>query len=256
MRMKNQILVFILVFIASISVATTNIGMTALMYGSKSNFSNTPVAQTAVESGVLPLMAKVNTMIIGKMQVRLANFQPKLSEEMAESDTIKVFDAESTVIAWNRADPQLLARLEVESIVLNDQDDANSVESNASKKKNTSNVISKSRLKSDKYILLGWITSIKANEIRQVFPGTTKTSVLYNLDIEVHYQIVDYYTKNVVSSFVAAGHGGIARIVPTNVNHKIDPEIGDNAVDNAIISLRRSVKHGLLTKQELDILPK
>ncbi|MBP9743218.1 MAG: hypothetical protein KBD37_07670 [Burkholderiales bacterium] len=246
----------ILTFIINCSIAAANIGIIPLFYGSNSNFTNNPTASTPIESGVLPLMFKINKMVTSKVQIRLAYFTPLLKNNLIKSGRFNVFDAESTVMKWNLADSRLIYRWEQES-VSSDTEDAAAEKISAASESSTKTLITPVHSSSNKYILIGWVNVIKANEIRQKYPvDPNYTSVLYNLNIEINYKIIDYDTREVITQFVAAGHGGIGRIVPTNINHPVNAEdFSNDVVNRAINSLISSIEHGLLVKQDLGLLP-
>lgn len=251
----------ILYIITHCVLAVANIGVTTLFYSNQSDFSNHPIGSTPLESGVIPLMQKVNKAVTTKVQTRLAYFTPSLKKTLTESGAFNIFDAESTILKWNTDNTRLIYNWERESVTSDTEDAAAEkisadVESKSHSK--TNSMIKPRTAPSGKYILIGWITLIKANEVRQIFPrDNSKTSVLYNLNIEVSYKIIDYDTKEVITQFVAAGHGGIGRVVPTNINHPVNlDDVANDVVDSAISSLLVSVKHGLLLKQDLGLLPK
>lgn len=251
------LLSLLLTFITNYGIAAANIGITPLFYGSSSNFSNNPVASTPIESGVLPLMVKINKVVTSKVQIRLAYFTPLLKKNLMKSGQFSVFDAESTVMQWNTADSRLIYKWEQES-VSSDTEDAAAEKINSATESKTQTIVTQAHSPINKYILIGWVTLIKADEIRQTYPvDSTHTSVLYNLNIEINYKIVDCDTREVITQFVAAGHGGIGRIVPTNIHHPVNAEdFSNDVVNRAINSLISSIEHGLLVKQDLGLLPK
>jgi hypothetical protein len=239
----------LILFLVKICAAVTSIGITDLYYPSVGSFSSNPIPKSSAESNVLTVETKFNQLVISQIKTQIITVTPLLKKTLLESGTFNVFDGNNILSSWITSESGLIRSWEYES---------DSVDMQITDKVATeSGMIIRPRHTSNKYILVGWITAINAHEVKEVFPGTTKSSLLYSLNIEVKYKLIDVDSKEVVTQFVAAGHGGSARIFPSNlmhVSHNATQATGD-IVDEAINSLVISVKHGLLIKQSLGMLP-
>lgn len=257
-----RLVVFFLGFIGY-CFSAPSIGLTNLYYSPNADIINKPVGSGPNESQIAPTIARFNKIVIDDIMQQLSVFQIQLKQTLNESGEFSTFDATPTINDWISKNPRLLAKLEEESKVVETDTSPmtkgqKSFESSVSKKNGSGNDNMVHLSPNGKLILIGWVNKIKANEIRQEFQGTSKTSVIYNLNIEVNYKLVDYDTKQVITQFVAAGHAGIARILPTSIK-----TLSMNAEDNAnsvatdsINSLLFSVKHGLLIKEDMGVIPK
>ena len=249
-----------LLLTVNLCFAVANIGLTKLYYLSNESFSNNPVPSTLVESGTVPNITRLNAVVINSIQQQLNTFPVSLKQTLAESGSFNVYDATPLLNTWSAKNPRLLTKWEYESVT---QEAEEIAADKVSGSKNSSAKTSGTQVKSvsagsGNYILIGWVSSIKANQVRQVFPETSKTSVLYNLNIEINYKVVDVDTQEVITQFVAAGHGGFARIIPTNLNKNTSEtfETSKAVVADCLSTLLLSVKHGLMIRQDLGILPK
>ena len=234
-------LLLILIFIKMCG-AVTNIGISSLYYPSV-NESNV-ISDYILESAITPSSDdKFNQLMITQMKTKITSIGPLLSQTLSESKTFTVFDGNKIIASLSASESGLVTKWEF------------ALDNSEAKESSADTIESSVIIKpvGDRYLLVGFIRSITAHQAKQVFPGTTNLSILHSLDIEIKYKLVDMNTKEVISHFVASGHGGIARIIPSDMASVIqNPEdLSDVIVNQAINSLVLNIKHGLLIQQEL-----
>ena len=256
-----RLLLGFILLAVNLCFAVPSIGLTKLYYLSNESFVNNPIPSTSVESGTIPNIIRVNAVVINSVQQQLNTFPVSLQRTLAESGSFNVYDATPMLNLWSAKNPRLISKWEYESLTQEAEEDAADKVSSgkdASSVKKPGQAAKYPAVGSGNYVLIGWVSFIKADQIRQPFPETNKTSVLYNLNIEIKYKVIDADTQQIITQFVAAGLGGFARIIPTSLNKNTSEtyETSSTVVADCLSSLLISIKHGLLIKQDLGILPK
>ena len=241
---RYLVLIFISIKMCS---AVNSIGITTLFYPSSSESQSISISSS--ESNLTDIERKFNQVMITQIKTQIPKITPLLKQTLIESGTFNVFDGNKTLSNWGALESGLITKWQLESSSLEMQVIDNMALESDTKVK-SSNI-------SNKYLLIGFIKSIDAHEVKQVFSGTTNTSILYSLNIEITYKLIDMDTKEVFSDFIATGHGGFARIISTNFTHMSQtPEnVSDDIINDAINSLVINVKHGLLVKEGLGVMP-
>ncbi len=240
---RGLVLIFISIKMCS---AVNSIGITTLFYPSSSESRS--IAISSSESNLTDIESKFNQVMISRMKAQIPKITPLLKQKLIESGTFSVFDGDKTLSNWSATESNLITNWELESKVIGIEVINNiSLESDATVH---------SPNNSKQYLLIGFIRSINAHEIKQVFPGTANISILYSLNIEITYKLIDMDTKEVLSKFITTGHGGFARIISTNFTHMTqNPEYAsDDMINEAINSLIMNIKHGLLIKEGLGVI--
>ena len=235
----------IIPFFIKICLAQTSIGVTNLYYSSGHESTSISLSKTSYESNASEFESKFNDEMTSKLKLRIMAINTLLNQQLVESGAFNVFDGDNILKSWLITESNLVTKWEYES-GFHDTDIS-------SESSSESALQIKPHLASNKYLLVGFIKNISANQVKQIFPGTDHKSILYSLNIDIKYMMIDIDDKKVVTQFVASGHGGIARIIPTNlilINQNSD-DISDNIVTDAINSLVLSVKHGLIVKQQI-----
>lgn len=236
--MKNW-LILVLILLSAPVIAVPNIGITGLLFqnGVKAN-----TQLTATESGAARDL--ITQQLISKFKQQLPKFQSELTTTLAQSSAFKIFDGEPIVKLWQKQTPQILSTLAAGTVVAKESAAINA----KAQPVTASSPLAISAAK--RYILLGWISQVTANEDRQPFPDTSKTSLLYNLDIWVEYKLIDADTQQIITQFIAVGHAGVAKILATpdaSISYNTDALISD-----AFHALAFDVQHGLLVKRQQD----
>ncbi|MCX8514803.1 MAG: hypothetical protein RL017_833 [Pseudomonadota bacterium] len=232
--MKKFLGFLILVFTAN-CFATSTIGVTTLYYSNKTQYQNDMNTNVAV-------IHRINQAVLAAVKYQLANLKPQVQQLIAQTESYSSFDADKTVSDWNVGHANWINIWNQESSTFNNDNATESINSN----KNAANGI----LVANKFILVGWIKNITVNADKQPIANSSKLSILYNLDIQIIYKVIDYNTKQVIFSFPAVGHGGIGRILPVGENQMIDiKSVSDSVVSHAINSLLVNIVHNLEVKQ-------
>ena len=238
----------ILIFISiNMCSAVNSIGITTLFY--PSSYESRSISISSAESDITDIESKFNQVMITKIKTQIPKITPLLKQTLIESGTFNVFDGNKTLSSWGALESGLINKWQLESSSLEMQVIDN-VALESDTKVKSSNIL-------NKYLLIGFIKSIDAHEVKQGFPGTNNTSLLYSINIEITYKLIDMDTKEVFSNFIATGHGGFARIISTNLTPMSqNPEnIFDDIINEAMNSLVINIKHGLLIKENLWVMP-
>ncbi len=237
---------YLVLILLSIKIcnAVNSVGVTTLFYPLRAESRS--ILMPSSESNLNDIESKLNQVMIS--QVQTPKITTVLKQKLIESGTFNVFDGDKVLISWGATESGI-ANWGLESSHIEKQTIDNIVLESVVKIKPPN--------KSNKYLLIGFIKSIDANEVKQVFTGTNNTSILYSIDIEVMYKLVDVDTKAVVNKFIAIGHGGFARIISSDIIHMAqNPEdSSDYIINEAINSLVMNVKHELLIKDGLGVIP-
>lgn len=238
--LRYLLLIFIYIKMCS---AITSIGISSLYYPSVNESSIISVS----ESGLSDTEDKFNQLMISQVKTKIITVKSLLNQTLMESRAFTIFDGDKTISSWNATESNLLASWEYESDTsgLQEESGPESLASGAGIKPLES-----------RYLLVGFIKSISVNEAKQIFPGAPNLSILYSLNIEIRYKLIDMNNKKVLIHFIAAGHGGIARIISSDMTVISQKQlaISNDIVTEAINSLVLSVKHGLLIKQSLGVI--
>jgi hypothetical protein len=236
----KKILGFILLLVITNCFATSTIGVTTLYYSNKTQYQND------VNNNNIALIQRINQAVLTAVKYKLANLKPQTLQIIDQNKDYTSFDADSTVSQWNAGHANWINIWNRESSIYNN--DNQDIDSTFESDTHHNNAVVTTN--ANKFILVGWIKSITVKVDKQPIANTEKVSILYNLDIQITYKIIDYTSKHVLFSFLAVGHGGIGRIIPAGEDQKIDiKSVSDNVVNHAVDSLLINIVHNLEIKQ-------
>jgi len=225
--------------------ALINIGTTNLIYQNEVIESSALSTKSSVERG-----KDANLKVVNIIKQQLPNFQAQLDNVLLNSRVFIFFDGEPTLKTWQMVNPNILkvllnkpVELPINRKII--KSESNPISNSVTANINASTTLSKSvAISTKKYILLGWVTKTTINEDREAIPNTSKTSLLYNLNIEVRYKVINQSTQEAVAEFIALGHAGTARILSDpNTNITYDTGI---LVTDVLSNLADDVAHELL----------
>lgn len=235
--------------------AVPTMGTTTLFYGESiavdSLLSHNTLSSNSKQSTESKI--DIRQVVLTEIVKQIPGFQSLLNNALTESNVFNVYDANKTILSWKNADPQLLDTYYKTTKV----EMAPHTES-ANHSVHSENIIIESALAlvpntkeshpARQFIVLGFVDSIHEHETRTPVAGTSKTVLLYNLDIRCEYRLINPSTKKVVAVFTAAGHGGLARILG---NGQIPLSYDLHAiVSDMFYSLSENINHDLLLRED------
>lgn len=236
--------------IAAWANAVPSIGTTALLYGNNnasdvliSQLDDTKIKDPAAKLGI-------RRVVLSEIVKQMVGFQALLDETLTESGSYDVYDAKPVVQNLRSTNSQLIDTIyKTTSVAIENNENMSQHKSESANPLNKSAAVVNNDItpSSNKFILLGFVDSIREKENRTPIQGTDKTALIYSMDIRCGYRLVNPDNNRVVAVFTGAGHGGIARILgagslPVNYDAKV-------IVSDMFNSLASNVRHVLLVRR-------
>lgn len=215
-----------LLFFSTSAFAVTNIGVIPLVF--PSDMKDVIVYESGSENSVIENKTVINAAIL-----QLNQLNTKLVKKNKATPTIDLVNAAPQIKIMEEFNPNFLKDLATMDI--DSSSDTTDVESTV---KNTeTNPV--------KFFLVGYVSQIKCNLVRQKIMTSPEISFLYNLDITIKYRLVNAQTLKPVLDFTAIGHAGVASLLPPN-NQVLVAINSDEIAENAVSSIASNVLHSLL----------
>ena len=233
--------VFCLIITLSVQAqAVANIGTTKLLY--QDNFAINSIL-TKISATKPKNKFQINDKMMQVIAKQMPGFQSLLNTVLIESGDFTVFDAESDLDVWKAKDPLFLRMVykttEVEPPLQSESKPVKALYTTPTPNPNQ---------RPGKLILLGWVDNITDDKNKGPIYDTGKVSLIFSIDIQTEYRLINTRTNKVVAAFTAVGHGGVARILP-GLNETISYDV-NTMVNDMFYSLAKNVRHGLALKQQ------